>query len=231
MGIDLNETVLIVDDDEDIRNVLKLQLESEGYKVKLASNGEEALSIVDKDEPNLVLLDIMMPKVDGLEVCKIIRQKSLVPIIFLSAKASEFDKVMGLSLGADDYVIKPFSPIELSARIHAQLRRASYFSKNEDTKGCINLRGLIIDENNRQVKMYGQAIKLTKTEFDILLLLAKNLNRVFSLEEIFERVWKEKYFDGNNTVMVHIARLRDKLGDKNNQWIQNVWGVGYKIEG
>jgi DNA-binding response OmpR family regulator len=231
----LTQTILIVDDDQDITRILEHHLLDEGYTVFKASNGPEALALLSGQKIDLVILDIMLPGIDGLEICRRIRETLHLPIILLSARSSDLDKVLGLSIGADDYMVKPFTPIELIARVKAQLRRATYFNQAGTAQApadLIKLHGLEIHETSRQVSLYGTPLKLTKTEYDILILLAKNPNRVFSLEEIFEQVWKEKYYNSNNTVMVHMARLREKLGDNtaHTRIIQNVWGVGYKIE-
>lgn len=230
-----SEKILVVDDDKEILNLIEFNLKNEGYNILKACNGEEALKLVENTDIQLIILDIMMPKVDGMEVCRRVRMTKNIPIIILSAKSSEIDKVIGLSTGADDYVIKPFSTVELMARVKAQLRRYMYLSgsNNENLEDTvISLNGLQINKETFEVKVYGKQINLTKTEYEIVLLMAENPNRVFPLEEIFERVWKEKYFQGNNTVMVHIARIREKLEEnpREPKIIKTVWGVGYKIE-
>ncbi|MDA7025139.1 response regulator transcription factor [Bacillus sp. CLL-7-23] len=228
------QTVLVVDDDDDIVRLLDIHLTNEGYHVLKASDGFEAIHLMETHHVCLLILDIMMPGIDGIEVCRKIREKSSIPIILLSAKDSDTDKVVGLSVGADDYIIKPFSTVELMARVKAQLRRYMFFNQNitNSIDQTIRIRGLEMNERSRDVSLYGEKLKLTKTEFEILLLLAKTPNRVYTLEEIFESVWKERYFESHNTVMVHIARLREKLNDgiRDDQIIKNVWGVGYKIE-
>ncbi|WBW96692.1 response regulator transcription factor [Oceanirhabdus sp. W0125-5] len=228
------ETILIVDDEKDIVDMIQVYLRNDGYNVIKAYDGQQALDVLDSNNVQLVILDIMMPKIHGIEVCRRIREKKNIPIIILSAKSADMDKIMGLSTGADDYMVKPFNPLELTARVKAQLRRYIYLNnkENEEAEDVIKINGLNIYDKARNVTLYGKTIKLTKTEYEILLLMARNLNRVFSLEEIFQRVWKEKYFEGNNTVMVHIARLREKIEDnpKSPKIIKNVWGVGYKIE-
>ncbi|WP_223070165.1 response regulator transcription factor [Paenibacillus caui] len=228
------ETILIIDDDKDIVDFIKAYLSNDGYKVLTACDGTQGNEILDANEVDLMILDIMMPGIDGIEVCRRIRQQHVVPIILLSAKSTEMDKLIGLSTGADDYIVKPFSPLELTARVKAQIRRYKYLN-NQSTSSepdTINIQGLTIDEQARKVALYGKPIELTKTEYDILLLLAKHPNRVFTSEEIFESVWKEKYFQSNNTVMVHISRLREKIEEnpRKAEIIKNVWGVGYKIE-
>ncbi|CAI8924447.1 MULTISPECIES: response regulator transcription factor [Bacillus] len=227
-------SILIVDDDTDIVQLIEVHLKQDGFKVFRAYNGVEALDILDSNDIQLTILDIMMPAMDGIEVCRRIREQYNIPVMFLSAKTTEIDKVIGLSTGADDYITKPFSMMELVARVKAQLRRYTYFNQvpSEVHKNKIQIRGLEIDELSRKVLLYGKSINLTKTEYDILHLMAKNRNRVFTLEEIYESIWRERAHESNNTVMVHIARLRNKIEEdpKKSTIIQNVWGVGYKIE-
>ncbi|NWK70329.1 response regulator transcription factor [Bacillus paramycoides] len=217
-------SILIVDDDRDIIRFINVNLKQEGFTVFSADNGEEALEILNNNNIQLAILDVMMPQMDGIELCRRIRETHSIPIMFLSAKSSDVDKVIGLSTGADDYIVKPFSTIEFIARVKAQLRRYTYFNQNtvQVIEKKINIRGLEIDEVSRAVMLYGQAINLTKTEYDILHLMAAARNRVFTIEEIYE---------SNNTVMVHIARLKNKIegNPKEPKFIQNVWGVGYKI--
>ena len=227
--------ILVVDDEQAITDLIEIHLLSEGYRVRKAASGAEALRIVREEHPDLVILDIMMPGMDGLEVCREIRRERNVPILMLSAKSEDVDKILGLKVGADDYLTKPFNPLELVARVKAQLRR--YLSLNPASAaareaGVITMGGLRIDPLGRSVTKDGREIALTPTEYDILLLLASHPGRVFSSEEIFERVWKERYFQSNNTVMVHIRRLREKVEDDPSHptLIKTVWGVGYKIE-
>ena len=225
--------ILVVDDEKEIRDLLEINLRSEGYIVFKASCGKEALEILNREEIDLVVLDIMMPDMDGLEVCKKLRENSNIPILMLSAKSEDMDKIQGIMTGADDYICKPFKSLELIVRIRALIRR-SYFlnSKIEISDDIININNMIIDKRRHKVAVNEKEVVLTAKEFEILYLLATNRGRVFSAEEIFEKVWKEKYYQSNNTVMVHMSRLREKLeqnsyGDK---IIHTVWGVGYKIE-
>ncbi|MBP2018599.1 DNA-binding response OmpR family regulator [Symbiobacterium terraclitae] len=225
--------ILVVDDEQAIADLIEIHLLSEGYRVRKADNGADALRIVAEEQPDLVILDIMMPGMDGLEVCRAIRRERNVPILMLSAKSEDVDKILGLKTGADDYLTKPFNPLELMARVKAQLRR--YLALNPASArrpDVIAVGGLQIDRESRTVTKDGREVALTPTEYDILLLLASNPGRVFSSEEIFERVWKERYFQANNTVMVHIRRLREKVEDDPSHptLIRTVWGVGYKIE-
>jgi DNA-binding response OmpR family regulator len=234
-GLDMEKnSILIVDDDRDIIRFVNENLKQEGFTVFSADNGEEALEVLNNNDVQLAILDVMMPQMDGIELCRRIREKYSLPIMFLSAKSSDIDKVVGFSTGADDYIVKPFSTIEFIARVKAQLRRYTYFNQNavQVIKKEINIRGLEIDEVSRTVMLYGETINLTKTEYDILYLMAAAMNRVFTIEEIYESVWKERAYESNNTVMVHIARLRNKIEEnpKEPKFIQNVWGVGYKIE-
>ena len=226
--------ILIVDDDKDIVELLSIYVKNEGYEVERAYNGKEAITKLNTNpDIGLMILDIMMPVVDGREVCAKIREKSTIPIIMLSAKDGEKDKVDGLINGADDYVTKPFNTMELIARVKSQLRRYQSFGGVEQKKpDYIELENLWMDKNLHQVKAYGKDVKLTPIEFDILFLMASNPNTVFSTDEIFERVWKEKSFEMSNTVMVHIRRIREKieLNPREAQIVKTVWGVGYKIE-
>ena len=225
--------ILVVDDDKEILKLIEIYLMSEGYKVYNAINGEEALNIVNREEIHLIVLDIMMPKLSGIEVCKIVREKFNIPILMLSAKSEDMDKIEGLMTGADDYLTKPFNPLELIVRIRALLRRSYYFDKSvKKDKNIIEIGAILINKTTHIVSVNNNEINLTSTEFDILYLLASNVGRVFSAEEIFERVWKEKYYQSNNTVMVHVSRIREKLEQNMNggKIIHTVWGVGYKIE-
>jgi len=235
-GLDMEKnSILVVDDDRDIIRFINVNLEQEGFTVFSADNGEEALEVLNNNDVQLAILDVMMPQMDGIELCRRIREKYSLPIMFLSAKSSDIDKVIGFSTGADDYIVKPFSTIEFIARVKAQLRRYTYFNQNavQEIEKKINIRGLEIDEVSRTVMLYGETINLTRTEYDILYLMAAAKNRVFTIEEIYESVWKERAYESTNTVMVHIARLRNKIEEnpKEPKFIQNVWGVGYKIEG
>lgn len=229
-------SILVVDDEKEIADLVEIYLVSDGYKVYKANNAEEGLDILENNQIHLVLLDIMMPGMDGLQMCKKVRETNNIPIIMLSAKSTDLDKILGLGTGADDYVTKPFNPLELTARVKSQLRRYTQLNPNsavnEAAKNEISIRGLTINKDNHKVTVYGEEIKLTPIEFDILYLLAANPGRVFSTDEIFEKVWNEKVYEANNTVMVHIRRLRGKMKEdtRQNKIITTVWGVGYKIE-
>lgn len=228
--------ILVVDDEQEIADLVEIYLVSDGYKVFKASNAADGLKILEEEDIHLVLLDIMMPGMDGLEMCKKIRETNNIPIIMLSAKSADLDKILGLGTGADDYVTKPFNPLELTARVKSQLRRYTQLNPNsangENVKNEISIKGLVINKDNHKVLVYGEEIKLTPIEFDILYLLASNPGKVFSTDEIFEKVWHEKVYEANNTVMVHIRRLRGKMkeDERQDKIITTVWGVGYKIE-
>ena len=227
--------ILVVDDEKEIADLIEIYLVSDGYKVYKAYNAADGLDILAKEDIKLVLLDIMMPGMDGLAMCRKIRETSNIPIIILSAKSTDLDKILGLGTGADDYVTKPFNPLELTARVKSHLRRFTQLNPGSD-KGKpeteIQIRGLVINKEYHKVVVYGEEVKLTPIEFDILYLLASNPGRVFSTDEIFERVWNEKVYEANNTVMVHIRRLRGKMKEdtRTEKIITTVWGVGYKIE-
>lgn len=230
----MKNTILVVDDEAEIRNLLEIYLSNEGYEVIKASNGEEAIEIVNSKDIKLIVLDVMMPKMDGIETCKRIREKMNIPILMLSAKSEDMDKIQGIMTGADDYITKPFNPLELTVRVKALLRRAYYFNNREDNTrdNIITIESLKIDKSKHIISVDDSEIQLTSREFDILYLLASNRGKVFSTEEIFSKVWKEQYYQSNNTVMVHMSRIRDKIEKhmKGSKIIHTVWGVGYKIE-
>ncbi|WP_144517762.1 response regulator transcription factor [Bacillus thuringiensis] len=228
-------SILIADDEVEIAELIGIHLEKEGYHVVKATDGEEAVLIIQSQPIDLVILDIMMPKIDGYEVARQIRIKHNMPIIFLSAKTSDFDKVTGLVLGADDYMTKPFSTIELVARVNAQLRRFLTLNqpKVEEKKSVLETSGVAINLDQRKVNVYGEQIELTPKEFDILYLLASHPKKVYSVEHIFQQVWTGDYYDGGSTVAVHIRTLRKKIGEdtRKDKLIKTVWGVGYTFNG
>ena len=230
----MGKKVLVVDDEKLIVKGVRFSLEQDDMEVDCAYDGEEALDKIKNNKYDLILLDIMLPKLTGLEVCQQVREFSDVPIVMLTAKGDDMDKILGLEYGADDYITKPFNPLEFTVRVKALLRRSYYLNNNNSSEesDLINVGSLTIDKTRHRVVADGEEISLTAREFDILYLMASNKGRVFSSEEIFEKVWKEKYFQSNNTVMVHISRLRDKLDKHLNgeKIIHTVWGVGYKIE-
>lgn len=225
--------ILVVDDDPEIVELISIYLYNEGFQVSKASDGQQALQKIRETSVDLIVLDIMMPKTDGMEVLRKLREEYLLPVIMLSAKTEDMDKIMGLMTGADDYMVKPFNPLELTARIKSLLRRSYGYKAQaiQDDKELIRLDELVVDKKAHRVTCKANPISLTVKEFDILYLLASHKGRVFPAEEIFKRVWKENYFSSNNTVMAHISNLRDKLESAlGYHLIQTVWGVGYKIE-
>ncbi|NEN80814.1 response regulator transcription factor [Paenibacillus elgii] len=224
-------TVLVVDDDSEIRDVIHVYLRNEGYRVLEAVDGLEALDVLKSNSVQLVILDVMMPRMDGIKTCFKIRETSTIPIIMLSAKEEDIDKITGLTTGADDYVAKPFNPLELLARVKAQLRRQT-FSAKEANDSLIRIQDLVIDKAKHSVTMNGIEIALTPREFSILQLLASSPGQVFSADKIYESVWNEPFGYSDNTVMVHIRNLREKIEDRPREprYIKTVWGVGYKIE-
>jgi two-component system, OmpR family, response regulator ResD len=219
--------VLIVDDDENISEVIKMYLENSGYDTKVSHNGREAQEFFVQYKPDLVLLDIMLPSVDGIDVLKWIRKQSETPVIMLTAKGETFDKVLGLELGADDYIVKPFEPKEMVARVKAVLRR--YNVENED-KEVLKFPDLTVDINSYNVTFKGEDIKMPPKEFELLYFLASNKNRVFTREQLLCEVWGYDYPGDSRTVDVHIKRLREKLHGGANWELETVWGVGYKFE-
>ncbi len=224
--------ILVLDDEKEIADLVELYLKNENYDVYKTYTSKDALEIVDTVKLDMAILDVMVLGKNGFEILKYIREKNLnFPVIMLTAKIEAQDKIEGLTLGADDYITKPFNPLELVARVKSALRRyTKYNEKQEDEKIFIN--GLEIDEKTHQCLLYEKLVDLTPLEFDILLYLAKNRGQVVSSEELFEKVWKEKYLDSNNTIMVHIRRIREKLKENTREpkFIKTVWGVGYKIE-
>lgn len=226
--------ILVVDDEREIADLVEIYLVNENYNVIKQYDGSNVINILENKDISLIILDIMMPGIDGISLCRNIRKNYNIPIIMLSAKTMDMDKVLGLSSGADDYITKPFNPIELIARVKAQIRRYTKFNIRQTSKNnIIEIKGLTINKESYTVKLYDEKIDFTPTEFELLYLLASNQDKVMSSEEIFESVWKEKYFEAsNNTVMVHVRHIREKLGDnsKDPKFIKTVWGVGYKIE-
>lgn len=222
--------VLVVDDDENIVQLIKLYLEKEDYTVCTAYNGKEALNVFKSENPSIVILDIMMPEMDGNQVCREIRKTSEVPIIMLTAKGETFDKVLSLELGADDYMVKPFEPKELVARIKAILRRSESKSSNNNNE-CISFDKLEVNLSNYELKIDGRILEIPPKELELLYFLASNPNRVFTREQLLEEVWGFDYFGDSRTVDVHIKRLREKLEGVDSNWqLKTVWGVGYKFE-
>lgn len=229
-----NTRILVVDDDKEIAGAMEKLLTIEGYEVVKAYNGYEALDALVQNNIQLIILDVMMPKLDGLSTTLKIRERKNIPIIILSAKSEDSDKILGLSMGADDYITKPFNPEELIARVKSQIRRYTTLNtdEGEDKNNKVVLNNLIMKRDEHKVVAYGKDVKLTPIEFDILYLLASHPGKVFSTDEIFEAVWHEKMFEANNTVMVHIRRVREKIemDPQDAKIIKTVWGVGYKVD-
>lgn len=224
--------VLVVDDEKEIADLIEIYLKNEGFNVYKYYAGDKIMDVLKNVNIDLAILDVMMPGIDGFLLCTKIRKKYNFPIIFVTAKIEDIDKINGLTIGADDYVTKPFKPLELLARVKAQLRRYKKYDKNE-SDDVIDYKGISINKSTYQCFLDGEEIKLTKTEFLILYHLLNNIGKVIKTEDLFYMVWNEKYFEkDNNTVMVHIRHLREKLNDvkKNPKYIKTVWGVGYKIE-
>ncbi|EMJ6445411.1 response regulator transcription factor [Bacillus cereus] len=227
--------ILIADDDKEIRNLLKIYLERELYMVDTAINGEEALYLFNQNKYNLVILDLMMPKIDGIEVCKKLRDKTNVPILMLTAKDHEVDKILGLSIGADDYITKPFSIHEVIARVKALMRRFLVLGSNNTTqeKTTLSFKGLTINLNTYTVHTNKEEISLTGKELELLKFFTSNPGQVFTKTQLFRNVWDDNYIEDDNTVMVHIRKLRKKIeiDPSNPKFIQTIWGIGYKFVG
>ena len=227
--------LLVVEDDKEIREGVEIYLKSQGYEVFQAADGVEGLEVIEKEDIHLAIVDIMMPRMDGISMVVKLREKYDFPVIFLSAKSEEVDKIMGLNMGADDYVTKPFTPMELLARVNSQLRRYRRFMEKlgdkEENSRIHTIGGLEINEDNVEVTVDGEPVKMTPIEYKILLLLMKNPGRVFSAEEIYERVWNERAIN-TDTIMVHVRNIREKIevNPREPKYLKVVWGVGYKIE-
>lgn len=228
----MDYNILILDDEKEIADLVELYLKNENYNIFKFYDSNSAIQCIKNTKLDLAILDIMLPDIDGFSICNIIREKYTYPIIMLTAKIDDISKIKGLSIGADDYITKPFNPLELVARVKSALRRYHNYNKDIHENGIIEFLGLYINNTNHKCILFDEEIDLTKTEFSILWYLCKNRGRVVSSEELFSNVWKEKYLDCNNTVMVHIKRLREKLHEKpkNPKFIKTIWGVGYEIE-
>ncbi|WP_252216352.1 response regulator transcription factor [Clostridium sp. VAP41] len=227
-----NYNILVVDDDKTITEAIEVYLVNEGYKIFKAYDGIQALKVIDEEDIHLVILDIMMPNMNGTRTTINIREERQIPIIMLSAKSEDTDKILGLNLGADDYITKPFNPLELIARVNSQIRRYTKFSPLKENNNVITVGGIELNKESKEVFVDGENIRLTPLEFKILTLLMDNPNRVFSIEEIYERVWNEPVFNNVDTVTVHIRRIREKIeiNPKEPRYLKVVWGIGYKIE-
>lgn len=226
--------ILVCDDDKEIAEAIEIYLTKEGYKIYKAYNGKDALDILEKNEIHLVILDIMMPKMNGIEVANKVRQDKGVPIIMLSAKSEDYDKINGLNSGADDYVTKPFNPLELIARVNSQIRRYTHLGsiKKEDEKNIYKTGNLIINDDTKEITVEEEKIKLTPTEYNILKFLTKNKGKVFSIEQIYENVWEDEAFGAENIIAVHIRHIREKIeiNPKEPKYLKVIWGIGYKME-
>ena len=232
----MNEKILVVDDEKEIADLLDVYLKNDGYTVYKFYNGTDALACLKKTLPDLAILDVMLPDIDGFHICQKIRESYYFPVIMLTAKIADTDKIMGLTIGADDYITKPFNPLEVVARVKTQLRRAGHYNQSAaapEDAAEYDIRGLIINRESHKCTLFGRELALTPIEFSILWYLCSRQGRVVPSEELFEAVWKEKYLqNSNNTVMAHIARLREKMNEppRNPKFIKTVWGVGYEIE-
>lgn len=231
------ERILVVDDEKEIADLLELYLKNDGYEVYKYYSGIDALACIEKNELDLALLDVMLPDIDGFHICRKIREKYFFPVIMLTAKVEDVDKITGLTIGADDYITKPFNPLEVVARVKTQLRRYTRYNQGEAlsrTKEVneYDIRGLYINQITHECLLFDKELALTPREFSILWYLCEHKGSVVSSEELFEKVWGEEFIDNNNTVMTHIGRLREKMKEpaKKPKFIKTVWGVGYKIE-
>lgn len=226
--------VLVCDDDREIVEAIEIYLSQEGYKVLKAYDGEEALKVLDREKVDLLIIDVMMPKLDGIRATLKIREKKNMPIIILSAKSEDADKILGLNVGVDDYMTKPFNPLELTARVKSQLRRYTQLGSTIDksNQAVYAVGGLSIDDEQKEVTVDGEPVRLTPIEYNILLLLVKNQGKVFSIDQIYESIWNEDAIGVDNTVAVHIRHIREKIeiNPKEPRYLKVVWGVGYKIE-
>ena len=232
----MSEKILVVDDEKEIADLIEVYLRNDGYTVYKYYNGIDALKCINEQELDLAILDVMLPRIDGFHICRKIREKYYYPVIMLTAKVEDGDKIMGLTIGADDYITKPFNPLEVAARVKTQLRRYKRYNNfadnKEDKTNEYDIRGLLINKDKHKVFLYEKELQLTPIEFSILWYLCEHQGMVVSSEELFEAVWGEQYIDNNNTVMAHIGRLREKLNEpaKKPKFIKTVWGVGYTIE-
>ncbi|HBL5305891.1 TPA: VanR-ABDEGLN family response regulator transcription factor [Clostridioides difficile] len=232
----MNENILIVDDEKEIADLIEVYLKNEGFTVYKFYTGKEALECIESKNLDMAILDIMLPDIDGFHICQKIREKYYYPIIMLTAKIEDIDKIMGLTIGADDYITKPFNPLEVVARVKTQLRRYMRYNNSYEQQSIIvneyDIKGLIINKETHTCSLFGKEVALTPIEFSILWYLCEHQGKVVPSEELFEAVWGEKYLDNNNTVMAHIGRLREKIHEpsKNPKFIKTVWGVGYTIE-
>ena len=236
--MDKQDVSLIVDDEKEIADLVAVYLKGEGFAVQVCYNGNDAMDFIEQSPPQLALLDVMLPDADGFTLCRQIRDRYDFPVVMLTAKTEDMDKINGLMIGADDYITKPFTPLELIARVKAQLRRYTRYNQLDpdallQERDTIDFNGLVMQRSTHKCYLYEKEICLTPIEFSILWILCENRGKVISSEELFEKVWGEKYLESNNTVMVHIRRIRDKMGEpaRNPRFIKTVWGVGYRVDG
>ncbi len=225
--------ILVCDDDKEIVEAIEIYLQQEGYNILKAYDGEQALAMLKENEVHLLIIDVMMPKLDGIRATLKIREESSIPIIILSAKSEDSDKILGLNIGADDYITKPFNPLELVARVKSQLRRYTKLGNAAETSQAVyTVGGLMINDDLKEVTVDGEVVKLTPIEYNILLLLVKNQGKVFSIDQIYENIWNEDAIGADNTVAVHIRHIREKIeiNPKEPRYLKVVWGVGYKVE-
>lgn len=225
--------ILVCDDDKEIVDAIEIYLSQDGYRIFKAYDGEQALELLKREDIHLLIMDVMMPKLDGIRATLKIRESSSIPIIILSAKSEDTDKILGLNIGADDYITKPFNPLELAARVKSNLRRyTSLGSLNTENKAVYQVGGLVINDDTKQVTVDDEPVKLTPIEYNILLLLVKNQGRVFSIDQIYENIWNEDAIGADNTVAVHIRHIREKIeiNPKELRYLKVVWGVGYKVD-
>ena len=233
----MQKTILVVDDEQSIADLIEVYLTAENWRVLKFDNGTDALACIESEELSMAILDVMLPDIDGFKLCQKIRENHYYPVIMLTAKVEDIDKITGLTIGADDYITKPFNPLELVARIKTQFRRYEKYNHLEHTASkpsndIIEIRGLSIKQDTQHCTLNGKELSLTPREFSILWYLCQNRGRVISSEEIFEKIWGEEFLNNNNTVMAHIGRIREKMNDSGRRpkYIKTVWGVGYQIE-
>ena len=228
--------ILVCDDEKEIADAIELYLQREGFNILKANDGKEALDIIDKNVIHLVILDIMMPKLNGIETAKKIREDKSIPIIILSAKSEDYDKILGLNIGADDYMTKPFNPLELVARVNSQIRRYTKLGAitrdGNDGKNIFKTGELVINDDTKEVIVDGKNVKLTPTEYNILKFLTKNKGKVYSIEQIYENVWEDEAYGAENIIAVHIRHIREKIeiNPKEPKYLKVIWGIGYKVE-
>ena len=224
--------ILVCDDQPEIVDAIEIYLKNEGYQIFKAYDGLEAIEKLEQNQIHLIIMDVMMPRMDGIRATLKIRESKNIPVIMLTAKSKDTDKIMGLNIGADDYVTKPFNPLELIARVKSQLRRYTKLGSAQSTENVFQTGGLTVDDERKEVTVDGEAVRMTPVEYKILLLLIKNAGRVYSIDQIYEQVWNEPAYSPENTVAVHIRRIREKIeiNPKEPKYLKVVWGIGYKIE-